>query len=104
MRQSKTKVTKRIVWLTCCFLITGLFCFGQRQIDEKNALDSLNAQKAMNDRLFRKLISGDENAQDEVIGHIKTKPQKVIPPVLYGLAQVLYHKGQKNEAVYWYVM
>lgn len=48
------------------------------------------------------LSRGDEAAQDRVIAQVKAQPEGFAPPVFYVLSRVLFQRGQKDEAAFWF--
>lgn len=48
------------------------------------------------------LKKGSKEEQDKLISEIKATPQNFAPPVLYKLSNVLFDKGDKDDAAFWF--
>jgi hypothetical protein len=48
------------------------------------------------------LENGNAEQQQRTIQRIKERPQNFAPPVFYVLSNVLFQRGEKDEAAFWY--
>lgn len=48
------------------------------------------------------LENGNAGQQQRTIERIKERPQNFAPPVFYVLSSVLFQRGEKDEATFWY--
>jgi ankyrin repeat protein len=49
------------------------------------------------------LAKGSRTERSALVDKIKAAPQKYAPPVFFSLAYVLWERGDKDDAVFWYV-
>ena len=54
------------------------------------------------EKLMKSLQSTSQSVRDQAVQEVLDTPQSVIPPVLCQLSAVLFERGEKDEAAFWF--
>jgi hypothetical protein len=88
-------------------VIGALLCFAPAGLSAQQSVVQPQGPFAQIDtRLANETIEllekGNDEEQQRTIERIKDRPENFAPPVLYALANVLFQRGQKDDAAFWF--
>jgi hypothetical protein len=88
-----------VIGASLCLAATGAWA-QERAVQPQGPFAQIDTRLA--NETIEVLEKGNAKEQQRAIERIKAGPQNFAPPVLYALANVLFERGEKDDATFWY--